>query len=78
MSTYPNLENDRESLKIETREDGIEGLRYKSEKYDYGKNLKSPKIRNESYEKKYKSLNKKKVLLIIIEILLLKPLQRCR
>ena len=32
--------------------------------------MKSPKIENENFEKKYKSLNKKEVLLIITEILI--------
>ena len=45
-------------------------LQYKTEKHDFENILKSLKNDNESYKKKYKSLNKKKVLLIITEILI--------
>ena len=69
MNTYPNL-NEPELLKIKTREDEIKNLKYQTEKHDHEKILKSLKIDNEYYRKKYKNLNKKKVFLIVSEILL--------
>ena len=69
MSTYPDLKNEPELLKIKTRDDEIKKLKYQTEKHDYENILKSLKVDNEYYKKKYKSLNKKKVLLIITEIL---------
>ena len=69
--TYPNLEtNDVELLKIKTRDDEIKNLKYQTEKHDFENILKSLKNDNESYKKKYKSINKKKILLIISEILI--------
>ena len=71
MSIYPNLKNDDiELLKIKTRDDEIKNLKYQTEKHDYENILKSLKIDNEYYKKKYKSLKKKKVLLIITEVLI--------
>ena len=69
MTTYPDLKNDVELLKIKTRDDEIKNLNYQTEKHDHENILKSLKIDNEDYKKKYKGLNKKKVLLIITEIL---------
>ena len=69
MSTYPNLNNEPEILKIKTQADEIKNLKYQSEKHDYENILKSLKADNEKYKKNYKSLNKKKILLIITEIL---------
>ena len=69
MSTYPDLKNDLELLKIKTKDDQLKDLQYKTEKHDFENILKSLKSDNEYYKKKYKSLNKKKVLLIITEIL---------
>ena len=70
MSTYPNLnESEATLLKIKTRGDEIKDLKYQTEKHDHENILKSLKIDNEYYKKKYKSLNKKKVLLIITEFL---------
>ena len=45
-------------------------LKYQTEKHDHENILKSLKIDNELVKKKYKSLNKKKMLLIITEILI--------
>ena len=70
MSTYPDLKNEPELLKIKTQSDEIKNLKYTQEKHDHENILKSLKSDNESYKKKYKSLNKKKVLLIITEILI--------
>ena len=70
MSTYPDLKKEPELLKIKTRDDEIENLKYTQEKHDHEKILTSLKVDNDYYKKKYKSLNKKKVLLIITEILI--------
>ena len=70
MSTYPNLKNEPELLRIKTRDDGIKKLKFLTEKYDHENILKSLKIDNEYYKKKYKSLNKKKVLLTITDFLI--------
>ena len=69
MTTYPDLKNEPELLKIRTRDDEIKNLKYQTEKHDHENILKSLKSDNEYYKKKYKNLNKKKVLLIITEIL---------
>ena len=45
-------------------------MKYQTEKHDFDNILKSLKNDNESYKQKYKSLNKKKILLIISEILI--------
>ena len=66
---YPNL-NEPELLKIKTRDDEMKELKYRSEKHDHENILKSLKIDNEYYKRKYKSLNKKKIILIITEILI--------
>ena len=70
MSTYPDLKSEPELLKIKTRDEEIKNLKYQTEKHDHENILKSLKSDNEYYKKKYKSLNKKKVLLIISEILI--------
>ena len=69
MSNYPDLKNEPELLKIKTRDDEIKNLKYQTEKHDHENILKSLKVDNEYYKKKYKNLNKKKVLLNITEIL---------
>ena len=69
MSNYPDIKNEPELLKIKTRDDEIKNLKYQTEKHDHEIILKSLKSDNEYYKKKYKSLNKKKILLIITEIL---------
>ena len=70
MSTYPKLNNDPELLKIKTKDDEIKDSKYRSERHDHEIILKSLKIEKVYYKKKYKNLNKKKVLLIITEILI--------
>ena len=71
MSTYPNLKTDDvELLKIKTNYDEIKNLKYQTEKHDYENILKNLKADSEKYKKKYKSLNKKKILLIVTEILI--------
>ena len=69
MSTYPTLKNEAELLKITTKDDEIKTLKYKTEKHDYENILKSLKNDNEYYKKKYNSLNKKKIYIIVLEIL---------
>ena len=64
------MKNEPKLIKIKTRDDEIKNLKYQTEKYDFHNILKSPKNDNEYYKKKYKSLNKKKILLIITEILI--------
>ena len=71
MSGYPNLKTDDvELLKIKTKDDQLKELQNKTEKHDHENILKSLKADNESIKKKYRSLNKKKILLIITEILI--------
>ena len=55
MSNYHNLNNEPEVLKIKTREDEIKNLKYQTEKQDHENILKSLKIDNDYYKKKYKS-----------------------
>ena len=69
MSSYPDIKNEPELLKIKTRDEVIKNLKYQTEKHDHENILKSLKVDNEYYKKKYKSLNKKKALLIITEIM---------
>ena len=61
---------DPELLKIETKVDQLRELQYQTEKHDHENILKTLKIDDEHYKKKYKSLNKKKVFLNITEILI--------
>ena len=68
MSKNPQLNNEPDLLKIKTRDDEIKNLKYQTEKHDHENILKSLKVDNEFYKKKYKYLNKKKILLIITEI----------
>ena len=70
MTTYPDLKNEPELLKRKTRDDEIKNLKYQTEKHDYENILKSLKIDSEYYKKKYKSLNKKKILLYLYEQLI--------
>ena len=52
-----------------TRDDEIKNLNYQTEKHDHENKLKSLKIDKEYNKKKYKNLNKKKVLSNVTEIL---------
>ena len=61
MSNYPDLKNEPELLKIKTQSDGIKNLKYTQEKHDHENILKSLKVDNEYYKKKYENLNQKKV-----------------
>ena len=64
------MNNEPELLKIKTRDDEIKNLKNQTEKHDHENVLKSLKIDNEYYKKKYKSLNKKKIFMIVSEILI--------
>ena len=66
---YPSLNNDPELLKIKPKDDHLKELQLRTEKHDHENLLKSLKADNEKYKKIYKSLNKKKILLIITKIL---------
>ena len=70
MGGYPNINNEPELLKIKTKDDEIKDLKYKTEKHDYEKIIKLLKIHNEYYKKKYKRVNKKKIFMIVSEILI--------
>ena len=70
MTTYPDIKTEPEILKIKTRGDEIRNLKYQTEKHDLENILKSLKVDIEYYRKKFKSLNKKKVLLLIAEVLI--------
>ena len=55
MTTYPNLNKSQETLlKIKTKDDEIEDLKYRTEIHEYEIILKSLKIVNEFYKKKKK------------------------
>ena len=69
MTTYPDLKNEPELLKIKSKDDQLKELQYKTEKHDHENILKTLKIKNEYCKKKNKNLIKKKVLLIYTEIL---------
>ena len=69
MSTYPELKNEPELLRIKTRDDEIKNLKYQTEKHDHESILKSLKVDNDYYIKKFKNLNEKKAILVITEIL---------
>ena len=53
MSTYPNLKESEATLLKKTRDDEINNLKYQTEKHDHENLLKSFKIDNEYYKKKY-------------------------
>ena len=69
MTTYPNLNDEPKLLEKKTRDDEIKNIKYQTEKHDRENILKSLKTDNEYYKKKYKKLNKKKVLIIITELI---------
>ena len=60
MTNYRDLMNEPELLKMKTRDDEYKNLKYQTEKHDHENILKSLKIDNEYYKKKYKSLKKRK------------------
>ena len=69
MSGYPNINNEPELLKIKTRNDEIKNLKYQTEEHDHENILGSLNVDNEKYQKKSRNFNKKKVIIIITEIL---------
>ena len=54
MTNYPDLKNEPELLKIETRDDEIKSLEYQNGKHDHENILKSLKADNEKYKKNIK------------------------
>ena len=54
------MNNEPELLKIKTRDDKIENLKYQTGKHDHENILKFLKLENDYYKKKDRSLNKKK------------------
>ena len=60
---------DVELLKIKTKDDPLKKLQYKTEKHHYENIIKNLKADSEKYKKKDKNLNKKKILLVVTEIL---------
>ena len=70
MTTFPNLKNEPQLLKPKTRDDEIKNLKNQTEKHKHENILNSLKNDNEYFKKNYKHFNKKKVLLIITDILI--------
>ena len=65
---YPNLKNeDPTLLDITTKDDDLKEVEYETEKHDHHKILKSFTFDNVYYEKKYETLNEKKIKLFITE-----------
>ena len=60
MNTYPSLNIDPELLTIKTKDDEIKDIKNKTEKHDHGNVLKSLKIDNEHFGKKYQSFKKRR------------------
>ena len=54
MSTYPDLKNEPELLKIKTRDDENRNLKYQTEKHNHENILKGLNIDNEYYKKNIK------------------------
>ena len=59
MSTYPNLKNDPELLKIKTKVDEIKNFKNKIEERDHENLLKSLRNDKEYYKNKYEKVKKK-------------------
>ena len=57
---YPNINEDPDSLGIKTKGENLEDLQYKTGNHGYESILKSLKINEENYKKKFKSLRKRK------------------
>ena len=53
MTNYPYLKNEPDLLKIQTRDDEIKNLKYRTERHDYENILKLKKD-NENYNKNLK------------------------
>ena len=66
----PNLNNEPEMVRIQTKDDEIKEFKYKTEEHDHEKTLKPPKIVTDFYQKKYKYLYEKEVLIFSTDILL--------
>ena len=58
---YPNLKNkDQSLLKIRTKDNEIEELKFKTEKHDHEKFSNFSTINNDYHKEKYKSLKKRR------------------
>ena len=53
MTNYRNINTETKLLKMKTRDDEIKILKYQTEKHDHENILKSLKIDNEYYKKKF-------------------------
>ena len=51
MTSYPNINNEPDLLKIKTGDDDIRNFKYQTKKHDHENILKSFKIDNEYYKK---------------------------
>ena len=67
MTTHPNLNNEPELLKIKTTDDEIKNSKHQTEKHDH-ENILVLRLIMKKNKKLYKSLYRKKILLIITEI----------
>ena len=67
---YPILINEPKIFRIKTRADEIKKLKYETKEHYHENIVNSLEIDNDFYNKKYRSLNEKKVLSIITEVLL--------
>ena len=54
MTSYPSLNNDPELLKIKTKDDEINEIKYKTEIYEYENFLKTLEIDNDYIKKNYR------------------------
>ena len=70
MNTYPNIDNESELLKIKTRDDEVKKMKYQTEEHDHENILKSLKKDSENCKKKNENLIKKKMFMIVSEILI--------
>ena len=57
MTTYSDLKNEPEILTTKTQYDEIKNLKYQQERHNHENILKSLKVDNDYYKKKYKNLN---------------------
>ena len=55
MTTYPDLKNEPEFLKIKTRNDEMKNSKNQTERHNHENVLKSLKADNKKYKKIYKS-----------------------
>ena len=61
MTTYPIIYIELELLRTKTRDDQTKNLKYQTKKHYHENILKSLKIDNDYYKKKYKNLKKSNI-----------------